>query len=152
MSRGLLIGEDQQVAKWAFEAFRIFPAPINQALGLIDNVTGKIVGAVIFQNFNGMNIELSYYGPRTVTYGIVRAVARVALNGFNVARLTVVTSKKNRRLMRGLLKIGFKLEGHQRCYYGHEDNNKNTGVRFVMFREHLKKLANSTPRKIPNAV
>jgi RimJ/RimL family protein N-acetyltransferase len=151
MPHGLLLGEDSVIASWTFSTFNIFNAPINKALGIVDS-KGQVVGSVLFQNFNGVNVELSYYGPRTLTYGIVKAIARVTVGCFNAARLTVVTSKRNKRLMRGLLKIGFKLEGVQRCYYGHEDNNRNTGVRFVMFRDRLSALALAGHKQEVNVV
>ena len=140
MSNGLLVGEDEIISNWAFSTFNIFKAPVNQAVGIL-NKDGKLVGAILFQNFNGVNIELSYYGPRTLSCGIIRAIARITVGCFNAARLTVVTSKRNKRLMQALLKIGFKLEGNQRCYYGHEDTPRNTGVRFAMFRPRLNELA-----------
>jgi len=136
VSLGLLIGEDELVSLWAFEKFKIFKMPVNMAIGVI-TPEGKIVGAALFQNFNGYNVELSYYGPKTLKLGIVRALFQTALFTFKATRLTVVTSQRNRAFMRGLQKIGFRLEGHQRCYYGVDDNKRNTGVRFVMFRKQL---------------
>ena len=140
MTYGLIIGNDSVIAQWAFTQFNLYPMPFNRVLGIIDK-DQKVVGAILLQNYNGVNIELSYYGPRTLTVGIARAIARLALGQFNVARATVVTSKRNRRLMQSLLRFGFKLEGVQRCFYGPEDNKKNTGVRFVMFRDRIEKIA-----------
>jgi RimJ/RimL family protein N-acetyltransferase len=113
--------------------------PFDSAIGVIDP-NGKLVGAGLYQNFNGNNVEGSYYGRGTLTAGIVRALIRGA-QAFDPSRLTVVTSKKNRRLMRALQRIGFRLEGAQRCYYGHRDCAKNTGVRLVMFRDQIDKIA-----------
>jgi RimJ/RimL family protein N-acetyltransferase len=140
---GLLIDHDQAVAKWAYSTFNIYEQPVNKSLGVVDS-NGKLVGAILFQNFNGVNLELSYYGHRTLTLGITRVIARIALGHFNASRLTVVTSRRNKRLIRGLIKIGFRLEGTQRCFYGHEDNKKNTGVRLVAFREQLSRVAYKT--------
>lgn len=151
MSLGLLIGEDDIVSNWAFTTFGFFKTPVNKAIGVVTS-DGKLVGAILFQNFNGVNVELSYYGPRTVTFGIVKAIARVSVGTFNASRVTVVTSKRNKRLMRGLLKIGFKLEGAQRCFYGPEDTNRNTGIRFVMFRDRINQLAIGSPKKVLNAL
>lgn len=151
MGASLLIGEDNLVATWAFETYKVFPIPINKAIGITDK-DGKLAGAAIFHYYNGICVELSYYGKNTITVGVARALARVAVGVFNASRVTVITSKRNRSLMRGLLKIGFKLEGHQRCYYGPEDTNSNTGVRFVMFRERINELAISSPKKDTNAL
>lgn len=138
--KGLIVDQDQYVANWAYTTYRLYPLPVNKALGIIDS-KGLLVGACLFQGFNGVNADLSYYGTNTVTPGIVRYIAYVAATYFNVARVTVVTSQKNRRLIKALLRIGFKLEGIQRRFYGHHDNRKNTGVRLVIFREVIDRIA-----------
>lgn len=139
---GLILDQDELVADWAFTTFNTFKMPYNKVVGVVDE-QGEVVGAILFQNFNGVNIELSYFGfYRTVTPSIVRVIAKIAIGVFNVARLTVVTSKRNKRLINGLLKLGFKLEGTQRCYYGMEDSNRNVGVRLVVFRGRLLEVAN----------
>jgi RimJ/RimL family protein N-acetyltransferase len=140
MPTGLLFECDEQVAKWTYSYWNAFALPYNKAIGLVDN-EGNLIGGVLFQNWNGPNIELSYYGEKTMTPGIVRAIARVALNEFDVARITALTSKKNRRFIRGLFKLGFRLEGMQRCFYGKRDCNRNTAVRCVAFREQIEKVA-----------
>src|SRR5882672_3075286 len=109
MPCGLLVDDDQIVAKWAYSTFNIYEQPINKAYGIVDT-NGKLLGAILFQNFNGVNIELSYYGPRTLSSGIVRIIARTVLGHFKAGRLTVVTSRRNKRLIRALIKIGFRLE------------------------------------------
>lgn len=140
MANGLLIGKDELVAAWAFAKWGLHPTKIDRGLGIVAK-DGTIRGAILLQNFNGVNIELSYYGPRTLSMGIVRSIARLIVLEFNAARVTVVTSKKNRRLMRSLQRFGFRLEGAQRRYYGHKDCTRSVGVRFVMFREEIDKIA-----------
>lgn len=136
--RGLLVGNDAAIADWTYKTFNLIPYPINRAFGIVED--GKLVGGVLFQNFNGYNVEMCYYGPQTLSLGIVRSLARVAVS-FNVSRGTVITSKRNRRLMKSLVRIGFKLEGSQRRFFGEKDIPRNTGVRFVMFREDIDRLA-----------
>jgi hypothetical protein len=143
MAYGLLVDQDKLVSSWTYKTYNIFPQYVDKAFGIIDN-EGKLMGGILFQNFNGVNVELSYYGPNTLSSGIVRVIARCAIGHFNASRLTVVTPQKNKRLIRGLLKIGFKLEGVQRCFYGHKDCKKNTGVRLAAFREQLSRVAYKT--------
>lgn len=139
MPSGLMIGDDLAVAAWTFQTFKLYPTMINRAFGLVRD--GKLVGSILLQNFNGVNVELSYYGPMTLSLGIVRSIAKVVLTEFNAARVTVVTSKKNKRLMKSIQRMGFKLEGTQRCYFGARDCARSTGVRFVLFRERIEKIA-----------
>lgn len=140
MSTGLLFDCDDQVVayiqkNWNWNAFKY-----DRALGLI--VNGVLKGAVLFHCYNGSNVELSYYGNGTMTAGIVRCLARFILTAFNPSRLTVLTSKRNKRYIRSFQKLGFRLEGIQRCYYGHRDCNRNAAVRFVMFRSRISDIAN----------
>jgi hypothetical protein len=144
MAYGLLLGEDKNVAAWAFSTFNRFPMPVDRAIGLISPV-GDLKGAVLFQHFNGINVEMSYYGPNTLSAGIVRSIARVIITEFKAARLTVVTSKRNKRLMKALTRLGFSLEGSQRRFFGHRDCTRNTGVRFVAFHEKICKVAGVQP-------
>lgn len=140
MANGLLIGDDERVASWAFSTFQRYPTRVDRALGVL-GPDKNLIGAILLQNFNGTNIELSYYGPHTLSLGIVRAIARIIVLEFNAARLTVVTTKKNKHLMRSLQRFGFCLEGAQRRYFGHRDCSRNVGIRFVLFREEIDKIA-----------
>jgi len=133
------------VAAWAFRTHQFRPTSFDSAIGVVEP-NGKLVGAGLFQNYNGANLEFSYYGRRTMTLGIVRALFRIAV-AFDPSRLTVVTAKKNRKLIRALQKIGFKLEGAQRRYYGQRDCARNTGVRLVMFREQMDSIAGVAPQR-----
>ena len=140
MANGLVVGDDARVAAWTYAAFKLFPVPVIKALGVV-NEDGFLVGGILFQNYNGVNVNLSYYGPGTVSGGIVRAISRICISELHVARLTIIVPKKNKRLLRSVQRFGFRLEGVQRRFYGHRDCARNTGVRFVMFSEHLNKLA-----------
>jgi hypothetical protein len=73
MSLGLLLGEDILVTSWANKSFNLFPVQYFRAVGIIDTDKGKIVGAAIFQNYTGTNVNLSYYGKNTLSAGIVRS-------------------------------------------------------------------------------
>ena len=143
MTIGLLCEHDEAVARWAFETWQLQPLmKFDKAIGLIDNKTSRLVGAVVFQCWNGWNVELSYYGLKpTLSPGVVKALSRFILFTFNASRVTVSTSRKNKALMRSLQRLGFKLEGAQRRFYGHRDCNRNTAIRFVLFREQLEKFA-----------
>lgn len=138
--RGLLIGNDVAVAEWAWKTFELFPMHVNRAVGIIEE-DGTLVGAAIFQNWNGCQCDLSYYGPDTLTPGIVHCIARVLTGDLDVTRVTAMTSKKNRTLIRGMINLGFSVEGTQKRFYGKQNTIRNTAIRLVMFREDLDRLA-----------
>ena len=144
MPTGLLFDCDAHVAKFLFEANNAPQFKYDRALGLID-AQGQLVGGVLFQNWNGYNVEMSYYGPNTMTLGVIRTLWRFAIYTFDPVRLTVSTSKRNRQFMRGLQKLGFRVEGAMRCFYGKRDCNRNTAIRFVMFRERMEQIAKIEP-------
>ncbi len=136
---GILIGEDARVAQWAFKTYNFIPSKFDQAVGIVDEF-GKLKGAALFQAHNGYNAEISYYGKRTLTPGIVRSLARLAV-GLGLTRLTAVTCKKNKRFAHALEKLGFVRECTMRRYYGSEDNDRNAATRLVMYRERLDQIA-----------
>lgn len=146
MSTGLLFDFDDQVVRYLFQAHGWRAFRYDKALGIL--VDGQLRGAILFHCFNGFNVELSYYGQGTMTAGVIRCIARYILGTFDPARLTVMTSKRNKRYIRAFQKLGFRLEGIQRCHYGLRDCNRNTGVRFVMFRDRIEQIARfNTPLK-----
>ena len=154
MSTGLLFDCDALVAQFLFKKYDWRPFKYDHAIGLL--VNGSLQGAVLFHCFNNFNVEMSYYGKATMTVGVVRTLARFAIAVFNPSRITIITSKRNKRYIRGYQKLGFQLEGVQRCFYGHRDCNRNTGVRLVMYRERINTIAKvdknadaTTPRVLP---
>lgn len=150
MSTGLLFDCDEEVAKWLFSQQKWPAYKYDKALGLIDS-KGMLVGAVFYHSWNGSNVEIAYYGKGTMTPGVYRSLARYAILQFDASRLSAITSKKNRQLIKGLMKTGFKFEGISRCYYGKQDCNKNTGVRLVMFRDVLERVGKLLPKVNQNA-
>lgn len=139
MSRGLLIGSDEYVTAWAFKTYSRAPMHIDRAFGIIED--GQLVGAALFSSYNSVNAELSYYGKNTITRGIVRALAKIALYELRLARCTVIVPKRPTFLLKKMEKYRFRFEGIQRRHYGPTDQPRHTGCRFVAFREDLEKLA-----------
>lgn len=144
MGKGLLFDSDDQVMAFVDKEYSLVQMKFDRAIGIIEK--GQLVGGVIFQNYNTVNVDGSYYGRKTLTPGIVRVLARFVILNFNVARVTVLTSKRNKRLGHALRTIGFKLEGVQRRYYGTRDCDRNTAVRFVAFKERLEEIARFEPQ------
>ena len=139
MSTGLLFDCDEQVAAFIFQNYFYKPMKFDKAVGIV--LDNKLVGGILFQGYNGFNVELSYYGKKTLTPGVVRCLARYGITTFNLSRVTVNVSKRSKQLIRSLLKIGFVIEGRQHRFYGQRDCNRNIAIRFVMFREQIEVLA-----------
>lgn len=133
----LLLGHDESVAVWAFHHFRRIPTPYRLAIGVL-NEQNLMVGAVLFQEYNGFNAELSYFGPKTMTLGMVRSLATIAVRELNVLRLTVRVPRRAKRLQRGVRKIGFVYEGLMPCFYGSAKGD--AAVILGMYRDKLERL------------
>jgi RimJ/RimL family protein N-acetyltransferase len=138
MSMGLLFNNDEVVMNYILRKYSLIPIKYEQAVGIL--VEGDLSGGVLFHNWNGFNVELSYYGEWTMTPGIIKCLARILVSTFKVSRVTVTVTQRNRKFIRSLQKLGFALEGVQRRFYGSQDTRRNTGVRLVMFRERLERL------------
>jgi hypothetical protein len=145
---GILLGNDAAVASWAFQTYGLTPTPVDMALGIIDGAN-LLVGAALLQRFNGFDCEFSYYGPNTLSLGIIRSIARAAL-GLGCRRLTVTVAKSKKHFVKGVLRIGFTHECAKVCFYGtNPDNAAHIGMQMVMGYDDLRLLAagHSTVRK-----
>lgn len=134
LAHGLLYGHDGAVSSWAANEFKYKFSPIEAALGIVRR--NQLVGAVIYQNFTGYNVELSYYGPHTLSAGIVKSLARFTLDRFHVDRLTARTNRRNESMLKMVSRLGFKFEGVQRRYYGPFGD----AAVFVLFKEDLERI------------
>lgn len=134
----LLFDRDADVAAALYKQFKLIPTPYALAVGIIDD-EGRLIGGALFQEFNGFNVELAYYGRGSLTRDVVRGLARVCLQKFNPLRVTLRTAKRNKRIVRRVSKFGFKFEGFCPFFYG---PRKSDGAAvFGLYRDKLAKLA-----------
>ena len=134
LPHGLLFGHDIPVAHWAWNTFKLVPMPLDAAIGIVR--ANHLIGAAIFQNYSGFNVELSYYGPQTFSAGIAKSLACYAVDRFNIDRLTMRTNRKNSSILKMFHRFGFKYEGVQHRYYGPFGD----AAVFVLFREDLERI------------
>ena len=113
----LLFNNDKTVADWVSKKWGKPIPPWYFAVGIL-NKEGLLQGAATFHNYNGSNIELCYYGPRTVTKEVVKGLTDFVVNHVKVTRITACVPRSNKLLNKSLLKLGFKVEGVLRHYFG----------------------------------
>lgn len=128
------IGRDEEIATWAFDTFRFFPTHYVMAVGILDN--GKLTGAALFHAHNGPDVEISYYGPNTLTLDVVKGLAKIAVDHLGVSRITARTSRSNKAMTRGIMGLGFKFEGIRHCGYGDQD-----AVMYGLYGKNLARLS-----------
>lgn len=129
-----LLGRDIEVAGWAFQTFGFHPTQYCMAVGIVED--GLLVAACMFHAHNGPDVELSYYGPNTLTLGLVKGIAKIATECLGVSRITARTSRSNKVMTRGIRKVGFQYEGIRKCGYGDQD-----AVMYGLYGKNLAKLA-----------
>lgn len=132
-----LFHNDDIVANWMFAMANCNPVQYNIAIGVIED--DKIVGGILYTNYNGSDAEVHYYGPNKLKTSVVRLIFRIALKVLNLNRLTIRTRKEH--MARGVLKLGAVYEGTVRRLYGPTDEDKHAGKQYAFFRERIEKLA-----------
>lgn len=142
MAIGLLFDSDQAVANWHFAVYGEKRYSYDRCLGILRD--GVLCGCVLFHNWNGANVEVSYYGKGTMTPGVIKCIAQFIISTFNPSRLTAHVPKRSKHYIKGLQRLGFRVEGASRCYYGRRDCVRNTAIRLVAFREAIELVAGIT--------
>ena len=135
MKTSFLLGRDVEVAAWAFKTFNFHPTQFCMAIGIVEPEKG-LVAACLFHAHNGPDVELSYYGPGTLTLPIVKRIAKIAVEYLGGSRITARTTKSNKTITRGIKGLGFEFEGIRKCGYGDHD-----AVMYGLFGKNLARLA-----------
>ena len=130
----LLYGCDQQVAEWTQEKFGVQPYHYDMAIGIVENAS--LVGSIMWHAYRGHDIEISYFGPQTMTLGIARQCARIAVDHFGVSRVTARAVKSNKTMTKGVKKIGFEYEG-----IIHAGGKAQDEVLYGLYGKNLARLA-----------
>lgn len=116
----IIAGQDEAVAMWAGANLGVqFQEPYT-AYGFTD-AAGNIDGAVIFNDYYPSgNVELTYFGPRSLSPRVVLFMARFCFEQLRVSRVTAKTKRSNALVRRLLPKFGFAFECTQKRYFGPE--------------------------------
>ena len=115
----LVVDRPAEVAAWASIQLG---APIGgecKAIGVL-NGSGAIVGAIIFTNWNGSNMDATVVGRKCFTRNTIRFAADYVFNQLRYNRVTFRTKRSNKPVCRLLAKhIGSEgFEGTARAWYG----------------------------------
>ncbi len=118
----LVTGHDRTIASWAETKFpELNFSTMHSAFGVADPRDGTLVGAALFSDYYpGGNVELTYYGPGTLSRAVLNAISYHAFVILNASRVTCKTRRVNKDVARLLSKAGFKFECVQRNYFGPE--------------------------------
>lgn len=129
----LILPHDDQanhaIGNWVATKLGTVLYPPFYAAGIARDDNDKLVGALVFNDFNGFQIELTAYGPGALSPSVLKQVSEYVFNQLGVERVSARTRKSNVRTRR-LLAKHFEFEGVLKRYYGKED-----ALLYRMFRE-----------------
>lgn len=91
--------------------------PYATVLGILDNYS-NIKGVFFFEDYNGSNIEIHAQAPGCLNKLIIKLILNYVFNQLNCNRLTIKPYRKEKKLIKAMLKIGFKYEAILKSYYG----------------------------------
>lgn len=113
-------GHDESVAVLAKDFGITLCRPFT-TLAFIED--GNLIGAAVFNGYNGSNIDLSVFSVRPLPYrrGHFRVLFDYPFNQLGVRRVTARTKAKNKKTRKQIRRLGFKPEGKQGKYYPDDD-------------------------------
>lgn len=87
----------------------------------ITDGNGKQVGAFVFNNYSGADVELTIACSERVTIRVARFIALLAFYDLGARRLSAKTRVSNHKAIHAMGALGFKVEGCAREYFDGED-------------------------------
>lgn len=117
----LVYGQDNAVALWVARQLQLSIHPPYVAIGVVAD-DGRELGGMVFNDWNGANMEVTVYGPRALNRMTLRAAFNYVFNEAKAIRLTARTKRNNKRMRKLLLRIGFEYEGTMKDYFGRSDD------------------------------
>ena len=115
----LVLRSDQNVADWLGQKLGLdFGFPLS-AIGFAQD--GRLVGAAVFNNFVGRDIEMSLYAKGVLDRRMCRVLSEMAFIKNPCVRCTAKTRRDNKSAIRALMAAGFKPEGLMRDHYDGAD-------------------------------
>ncbi len=132
-----LFGRDVDVANWAFKQWGCKPFHLDMCIGILKE--NQLVGAFAFNNWNGNDCEIHFYGPGCLKKDIIKVMFLIALDILKVNRVTARTRVKH--MMRGYEKLGGEFECVQKCFYGAEDIPNSHAHQYVFHYRAMQILA-----------
>lgn len=128
----LVHGRDALVHRYVTDGLGIVIAEPYRAIGSTKD--GKSLnGGVVFNRWNGFDIEIHLYGPGCITRDHLRGVFEYVFVHAGAIRATAITKRSNKTMLKLLPRLGFEFECPRKRYFGIE--RSNDGMQFVLFPE-----------------
>lgn len=114
--------EHERVASWVMKELGVRAAKPYRAMALVGD-NQRVVAGVVYNGYNGANVDITVYAPGHLTASAMAAVFRYAFDKLRCTRVTARTRRDN-PLHRDqiLTRMGFKQEATAPHYYGPRDD------------------------------
>ena len=109
----IVVDKPEQVAAWASKQLNLHFVQPFAAVGYEKD--GKPVGAVIFNDYTGENIEISIVGGWSRR--MFHDIGDYVFNQLGCQRMTARTAAHKQKVINVMIGAGFRVEGRARCYY-----------------------------------
>lgn len=103
--------------KWYREQLGKDITPWAPTLGVLDN-NSNILGVFFFTEYNGSNIEIHAQAEKCLTRAVIKFILNYVFNQLKCNRLTIKPFRREKRVIKAMIKVGFKYEGILKSYYG----------------------------------
>ncbi len=133
----LVFGHDDLVAAWVSEKIGARISPPYAAIGATKD-GNTLCGGVVFNRWNGHNIDITLASEGCLTRGNIRGVYNYIFEQVKAGRVSAVTRRSNKRMQRMLPRFGFEFEGVSKRYYG--PTKADDGFWFVLFPEKARRF------------
>lgn len=101
---------------WASEQLgTVFRDPC-EAFGIV-NRNGHLIGAIILNDYDARNIELTIVGPNSLGKQTAQEVFTVIFNDLDCRRVSLTVPSKNKDIIAKAMRWGWAVEGLKRDYY-----------------------------------
>lgn len=111
--------DNRGIATWAAKELGVTFAEPFLSLGVYD-ARRVIIGAIVLNNYDGHNVDMSGTGVGAFTPSVVRSIANYIFNELGCCRITLKTRRSNRKA-RKLLGRHFVYEATLKRGFGDED-------------------------------
>jgi len=145
----LLFGHDQVVAEWCERKCGVKFKTLWKSIGAIDE-EGRLIGAAVLHDLTQYDVELSFYGPNTLTMDMCRAIAWHCFIQQGLERISIHVRRSNRRLLKALPAMGWRWEGVKHHLFGND--KKDDGILFGILRENAVRYLRKFSHEIKSSI
>lgn len=132
----LVFSRDDEVAAWVAERVGSIIAKPYVGIGATRDGATFCTG-VVFNNWNGHNIEITLASDGGLTRGVIRGIYHYLFVQSKAGRVTAHTRRSNKIMRRMLPRFGFIEESVAKRFYG--PNKRDDAFVFALFSENARK-------------